>query len=77
MSTLNASKRLGLALLGAVLAVGLLAAACSTPADAASPGMSRPRVSAAPPHPPRGGASAGPGPAGTVRQVTGNDRVAT
>ncbi|MER6213469.1 hypothetical protein ABT213_05350 [Streptomyces sp. NPDC001674] len=48
MSTLNASKRLGLALLGAVLAAGLLAAACSTPADAASPGMSRPRVSAAP-----------------------------
>ncbi|MEU3469270.1 hypothetical protein ABZ716_15310 [Streptomyces sp. NPDC006687] len=44
---MNASKRLGLALLGAVLAAGLLAAACSTPADAAPPGMSRPPASAA------------------------------
>ncbi|MFH7594297.1 hypothetical protein WDV06_04225 [Streptomyces racemochromogenes] len=34
---MNSSKRLGLALLGAVLAAGLLAAAGSTPADAGSP----------------------------------------
>ncbi|MEU8434688.1 hypothetical protein AB0F18_17535 [Streptomyces sp. NPDC029216] len=37
MSATNSSKRLGLALLGAALAAGLLAAACSTPADAGSP----------------------------------------